>query len=229
MKAVLIKSFQKFSYAVCIVAVIFVGLAFTQIPYWAYYGLAVTEDCLDEDPNYIVVMGGDGMPSPSGLMQTYYGVEKARIYPQAKIILALPYNEFDSSRQLQLMAHEFVIKGIDTNRIIFEPHGFNTRSQVEQIDSIIPNKDLAILVVSSPEHMFRCLASFRKIGFTNVGGQPTFEKPSDEEKLKDKTKDGRKRVRNLALRYNVWSYMQYEITVLREYTAIVYYWLMGWI
>ena len=174
-------------------------------------------------------MGGDGMPSPSGLMRTYYGVENAKKYPKASIILALPYNEYDSTRQLDLMAQEFILKGIDSSRIFFEPKGFNTRSQVEAIEKMVVDKDKPLLVVTSPEHMFRCLATFEKIGFKNVGGNPSFEKPSDEEKLKNKEKDDQTTVRNLALRYNLWSYMQYEIIVLREYAAISYYWLKGWI
>jgi len=229
MKSFLIKCLKRISYFISFSAIVFILLAFTQIPYWAYYHLAVTKDGLKESPEYIVVMGGDGMPSPSGLMRTYFGVEKAKIYPKAKIILALPYNLADSTWQLNLMAHEFVQKGIDTNRILFEPNGFSTRSQVEEIAEIVDDQSKALLVVTSPEHMFRCLAAFRKYGFTKVGGTPTFENPSDEEKLKDKTKDERARIRNLALRYNMWSYMQYEIIVLREYAAISYYWAKGWI
>ena len=229
MKSSLRKLFIRLSYLISTLTFVFVVLSFTQIPYWAYYSLAVTEDGVKENPAYIVVMGGDGMPSPSGLMRTYFGVEKAKIYTDAKIILALPYNDFDSTRQLNLMAHQFVVKGIDTNRILFEPKGFNTRSQVEEIEKMIEDKSQALLIVTSPEHMYRCLASFRKIGFTNVGGTPTFEMPSDEEKLKDKTEDEKARIRYLSLRYNMWSYMQYEIIVLREYAAISYYWIQGWI
>ena len=77
--------------------------------------------------------------------------------------------------------------------------------------------------------MYRSIHSFRKVGFKIVGGSPSFEKPSDEEKLKDETNKDENKVRNLALRYNMWSYMQYEIIVLREYTAIGYYWVKGWI
>ncbi len=207
----------------------FVLLSFTQLPYWAYYHLAVTKDCLSTKPDVIVVMGGDGMPSPSGLMRTYFGIRKAQIYPEAKIILALPYNLTDSTRQLSLMAHQFVQNDIDTNRIQFEPNGFSTHSQAKEIAKLIDDKSQALLIVTSPEHMFRCLATFRKIGFTNVGGTPTFETPSDEEKLKDKSEDEKSRIRHLSLRYNMWSYMQYEIIVLREYAAITYYWFQGWI
>lgn len=220
---------RKISYGISLLTICFVLLSFTQLPYWAYYNLAVTKDCLSSKPDYIIVMGGDGMPSPSGLMRTYFGIRKAQIYPEAKIILALPYNLEDSTRQLNLIAHEFVQKGIDTNRIQFEPNGFSTRSQAVEIDKMIEDKSEALLIVTSPEHMYRCLSTFRKIGFTNVGGTPTFETPSDEEKLKDKSEDKKSRIRHLSLRYNMWSYMQYEIIVLREYTAISYYWFQGWI
>jgi uncharacterized SAM-binding protein YcdF (DUF218 family) len=92
----------------------------------------------------------------------------------------------------------------------------------------LKTKDAPLLVVTSPEHMLRAILTLRKAGFSNVGGVPTFETPINEESL-------RKRVlsddisENVALRYNIWSYMIYEIKVLREYTAISYYWLMEWI
>lgn len=209
-------------------SVVFIALSFTSIPYWAYYGLAATDDQLEVAPGTIVIMGGDGMPSPSGLMRLYNGIEKAIEHPKSKIIIALPYNEFDSTYQLSLMASELVQKGIDTNRIVFAPNGFNTRSQALEIkklaDTLAP-----MLIVSSPEHMYRSIHIFRKVGFKTVGGSPSFEKPSDEEKLKDETDKDETKVRNLALRYNMWSYMQYEIIVMREYTAIAYYRVKGWI
>ena len=229
MKGTVHKWFRAVAFAISLLAVLFVALSFTSLPYWAYFGLASVEDKLDQKPTHIVVMGGDGMPSPSGLMRTYYGIKQAVEHPDAKIILALPYNEDDSTWQLSLMAHEFVIKGIDSSRIIFEPKGFNTQSQAAAIANLISNKTDPVLIVTSPEHTYRCLATFRKVGFSNVGGSPTFEMPSDEEMLKDKTEDEKKRVRNLSLRYNMWSYMQYEIIVMREYCAITYYWLNGWI
>jgi uncharacterized SAM-binding protein YcdF (DUF218 family) len=209
-------------------SVAFIILSFTSLPYWAYYGLAATDDQLELAPSTIVIMGGDGMPSPSGLMRLYNGIEKAVEHPFSKIIIALPYNEFDSTFQLSLMAHELVQKGVDTNRIVFAPNGFNTRSQALEIRELA-DTTAPLLIVSSPEHMYRSIHSFRKVGFQIVGGSPSFEKPSDEERLKDKTDKEDTKVRNLALRYNMWSYMQYEIIVLREYTAIAYYWVKGWI
>ena len=205
-------------------------LAFTDTPYYAYHDLAVRKDTLTTQPDYIVIMGGDGMPSPQGLMRLYHGAEAAMEDSSAKVIIALPYNkgEKDSLRQINLMAEELVLKGIDSNRILFEPWGYNTRTQAVQVSKMIPHSS-PVLIISSPEHMYRALNSFRKVGFEQVGGRAGFEVPSDEEKLKGKKKDQEDEVQNLNLRYNLWSYLQYEIIVAREYAAIAYYWWKDWI
>jgi uncharacterized SAM-binding protein YcdF (DUF218 family) len=111
----------------------FLVLSFTDIPYYAYHQLGETQEELTNTPDLIVVMGGGGMPSPDGLMRTFYAAEVAKKYEQAKIIIALPYSEGDSLYQLRLMANELIVKGIDSLRISFEPLGFSTRSISGQI------------------------------------------------------------------------------------------------
>jgi uncharacterized SAM-binding protein YcdF (DUF218 family) len=86
-----------------------------------------------------------------------------------------------------------------------------------------------VLLITSPEHMYRSIKTFEDVGFTDIAGNATFEKPLDEDKVKGKGKARGKEVENLGFRYNMWSYLQYEIIVLREYTAIAYYKLKGWI
>jgi len=202
-------------------------LSFTDIPYYAYHNLGTGYPKLSKEPNVIVVLGGAGMPSPDGLIRTYYASEAANKYKTAKIIIALPYNEVDSLHQLELMANELIIKGIDSMRIIYEPLGFNTRSQALNIGSMFNNKEqLALLIVTTPEHMYRSIKTFKNVGFVKVGGLPTFEKPIDESKLRDTEKNEGV---NLSFRYNMWSYLNYELLVLREYCAIFYYKLKGWI
>jgi hypothetical protein len=80
--------------------------------------------------------------------------------------------------------------------------------------------------------MYRAVRVFRKAGFVNVGGMPSFEKSIEEEILLKKHKNQKItdiESQQLNLRYNVWNYMKYEITVLREYTALAYYKFRGWI
>jgi len=125
------------------------------------------------------------------------------------------------------MANELIVKGIDPLRIKYEPLGYNTRSQAVNIASMFNNKEqLNLLIITTPEHMYRSIKTFKHVGFPEVGGLPAFEKPIDEGKLKDPDdKEGA----YLAFRYNMWNYLNYELLVLREYCAIIYYRLKGWI
>jgi len=208
-------------------------LSFTDLPYFAYYYLGTSAPELNRPPDLIVVLGGTGMPSPDGLIRTYYAAKAGTEFKNAAVVIALPYteNEKDSLEQIRMMAHELIVKGIDSARIHYEPLGFNTRSQALNILSAYAStkKTLALMIVTSPEHMYRSVKTFQKAGFAHVGGLPTFEKPIDEEKAKDKENAKDRRIKSLSLRYNMWSYLHYELLVLREYTAISYYKIKGWI
>lgn len=206
-------------------------LSFTDIPYFAYHWLGTSNSKILSKPDLIIVLGGSGMPSPDGLIRTYYTAEAAQKYPETEVIIALPYDEEDSLYQLQLMEKEILIKGIDSSRISFEPMGFNTRSQAVNIASKYKNKVgwMSLLIVTSPEHMYRAIKTFKKAGFKKVYGFPTFENPVDPEKVKDKQHAKDVWIKSLTLRYNMWSYLNYELIVMREYCAIAYYKLKGWI
>lgn len=230
-RPVFIKFLIRFFSFIGIISFLFFVLSFTDIPYYAYYNLSVVEEKLPADPDLIVVLGGAGMPSPDGLIRTYYAAEAANKYKTASIIIALPYNEIDSLHQLKLMANELIIRGIDSMRITYEPLGFNTRSQALNIAAMNEKRkdQLSLLLISSPEHIYRSVKTFKKAGFTYVGGTAAFEHPVDEEKIKDKENTTDTRVKSLDLRYNMWSYLHYELLVAREYCAIFYYKLKGWI
>lgn len=204
-------------------------LSFTDIPFYAYYRLASTDAELATKPDVIVILGGSGMPSPDGLIRSYYGASAANKNEDAKIIIALPYSsQPDSLCQLKAMANELVLKGIDSLRIEYEPFGFNTRSQAINIGKMsgVHKSDVSLLIITSPQHMYRAIKTFQKVGFKHVGSLAAFERPVGETNLENKKDRGSV---SLALRYNMWSYLNYEIIVLREYAAIVYYKIKGWI
>jgi uncharacterized SAM-binding protein YcdF (DUF218 family) len=232
LKSKIIKSLRIFFIVLGIFFFSLLILSFTDIPYYAYYNLGMSNSKLETKPDLIVILGGAGMPSPDGLMRTYYGSEEALNYPESKIIIALPKNEGnDSLYQLNLMSHELILKGIDSSRITYEPAGFNTRSQALNIAKKFGNKTghLSVLLITSPEHMYRAVKTFQKAGFNKVAGTCTFETPPEEEMIKDKQNAPDKRVKSLDLRYNMWSYLHYELSVMREYCAIAYYKIKGWI
>jgi uncharacterized SAM-binding protein YcdF (DUF218 family) len=226
-----VKVFNKFIKILGWVSLIGIILSFTDIPFNTYYWLGTCGADLTKKPDYIVLLGGVGMPSPEDLMRIYFTAGAATEVPDSKIIISFPpdtlYKDFSPER---LMAKDLMMRGIDSSRISHEYYGYSTRTQALNIKELIKNNrpdTVAIRIVTSPEHMFRAVRVFRKVGFGYVGGSPAFESAIDEEKLiKGKNKKTEKRLLNL--RYNMWSYLKYEITVIREFCAIGYYKVRGW-
>ena len=217
--------------SITLVAVLF---SFTDYPFWAYHWLGTHNSGLDLAPDVVVIMGGGGMPGTEGLMRCYYAAETARQFPNSSILIAIPADSVRKKDSPELlMAAELILRGIDSSRIRFERNGFNTRTQALNIYKLLGEDaadSLALRIVTSPEHMFRSVAVFRKVGFSKVGGAPSFEEDIREALLVKKTKGSEKKeLHGLSLRYNMWNYLKYEITVLREYCAILYYKFRGWI
>ena len=227
----IIQFFKYILFSLGVVFFLLLILCFTDIPYLAYHALGTKNASLTGKPDVIILLGGSGMPSADGLIRTYYTAEAANKFKNSKIIIALPSNEKDSLGQLKLMARELMLKGIDSIRIFFEPNGYSTYSQALNIAKTFSDKktNIHVLLITSPEHMYRAIHTFKKQGFTNVGGNASFEKPPDEEKIKDNSSKKDLRIKNLSLRYNMWSYLNYEVLVAREYSAIVYYKIKGYI
>lgn len=228
--SILLKTFKTTIFCLGVLALLMIIVSFTSLPYWARYSLGTHNSHYKFQPAFIVMMGGCGMPSEDNLMRLYFTAALANKYQSSEIIIALPYDSLVYDK----MKQELLSKGIDTNRVKFERKGVNTRSQALFISEMIPKKDSGLVIVSSPEHIYRSVLAFRKVGFSNVGGEPTFE--NNLKDVFDYDSDalgGRKYVPNVGegskLRYNLWSYLKLEIICLREYTAISYYYLKDWI
>ena len=198
-----------------------------------YYDLSVSDKKLEDQPGYIVVMSGSGIPSESGLMRTYYASKLAKTFPKTEVIITMPGDTTDTSSACYLMKEELIIRGIKSDRISFENKGTNTRSQAQEVRQMLEGNP-QILVISSPEHMYRSLATFHKIGLTNATGQAAFEQPVEASFLFNDEELGGHTIfpnigNNTQLRYQFWSHLKYQIIVYREYTAIAFYKLKGWI
>ncbi len=210
-------------------------LSFTDLPYLWYHrlGTALQQPQL-KSPDYIVLMGAGGMPGPQSLLRCSYAALVANKYPESQIIIALPADTNDFLQtDHQKMIDEIVMRGIEPNRIISETAGTNTFLQATHIMQIISDKQAELLIITSPEHMYRSILTFRKIGFQQVNGIPAFEGTFDDQLLiSEDQKDNRSYLNAenyLDLRYNMWNYLQYQIIVMRELTAISYYKLRGYI
>jgi len=91
-----------------------------------------------------------------------------------------------------------------------------------------------VVVVTSPENMYRTIKTFKKLNFKFTGGLPAFENAMFVNLEYNHRRVGGKAYvpdvsSSLDLRYNFWNYLKLEITCLRELVAILYYKLNGWI
>jgi len=216
-----------------VVFFIMIILSFTSLPFWMYYHLGASKTSFKKSPDYIVVLGGGGIPSESGLMRTYKTSEVSKNYPDAKIIIALPGDTSDPTSSVNLMKHDIIARGVDSLKIILEPLGLNTRMQALQIMKLINIKS-KILIITSPEHMYRATRVFKTAGMKNTQGDPAFEYAIETALLYDDDRLGGNSYMidigdNTQLRYQFWNHLKYQIIVYREYCAIAYYKLKGWI
>lgn len=212
-------------------------LAFTTVPYYAMYRLAVANVKPVKDPFAVVLLGGAGMPSENGLMRCYYTAEYALRYPKSQVVVVIPGDLADSTDSPQLFANELKIMGVNKERISFEHKGRNTRQQALNLWQRwqLMGTDKQVLLITGPEHMYRAVATFKKAGFTNVTGAPTFESSIGEDMIQfnDKELKGNRNIPAIGhrpqVRYQFWNHLKYEVDVGREVFAIGYYRLKGWI
>jgi uncharacterized SAM-binding protein YcdF (DUF218 family) len=233
--AIVVSFFRRALLLFGFIALIMLFLSFSSIPFWAHYYLGVYGDEFKGNPEVIVILGGSGMPSSEGLMRTYYASFVAEEFKDIPIIIALPGDTLDSSSSVRLMARELIVRGVDSTRIVFENEGTNTRWEALNVKSrFFPNSSPRLLIVSSPSHMYRSVKTFRKVGFDQVGGIASFGRANETNLEFDAQAlggaEGMPDVGgSVSIRYAVWTRLHIQLTVIREYMAIAYYWMMGWI
>jgi len=228
-------------------------LAMTPAPFWIRYHMGMKKAGIHRPPDYIVVLGGGGMPSASGFMRCWYGAQAAGYFTRAKVIVTLPGDTTDSLSSVNQMKYELILRGVKAERILVEDSGINTRDEALKVADLIKrhesgktqnsklkiqylkfNIQYSILLVTSPEHLLRAVLTFKKAGFQKVDGIPTFEKDIETNLAFDARRLGGRRFipdvgKSVVLRYKFWTYLDYETQIAREYVAMGYYWLMGWI
>lgn len=209
-------------------------IALTSAPYRGYHWLGTSQSELSSQPEFIILLGGGGMPSQSNLMRSWYTAQASENFRQAKIIIAMPGNLSDSTSTPQKMKDELVLRGVNAANVIFENEGTNTRSQALNCGRLI-KFSAPLLLVTSPEHMRRAVLSFKKAGFEKVNALPAFENAAEADfSFTDDELGGNKILvpdvgKNINMRYQLWSHLKYEILIVREAFALFYYQLRGWI
>ena len=173
-------------------------------------------------PAYIVVLGGGGIPSESGLMRTYCAATIGTNFPLAKLIVSLPCEGDPETNSVGRMRDELVMRGIPAGSILMEYAGLNTHEQAVGVAQLLGTRALGlpVVVVTSPYHVKRSVLCFRKVGFTNVTGAAAMGIGAEA---------NLSLVGPLDLRYTFWANLHSEIEWIREHVAMLYYRLRGWI
>lgn len=218
-------------------AIIMLVLAFTSLPFWARYNLGVKYRNNDKTANTIVLMGGGGYPSKSILMRMHYTAKLSEVYPNANIVVAIP-GDTSSFVSTTIKTFQGLIENyqIDSTRVTLEPNGVNTRQQALLISDMISQQIVKepLIVVTSTEHVYRAVRAFRKAGIDLTYGQPTLNSTLESNLEYKKDELGGNNIipdvgTSISVRYKFWDYLEYEIQVMREYVAILYYKVKGWI
>ncbi|MBK7967024.1 MAG: YdcF family protein [Bacteroidetes bacterium] len=212
--------------------------AFTTGPYWIYHWLGTSKSEFHFQPECIIIMGGAGYPGESSLIRSYYAAETWKRNPSAKIIITQPAAacvrpELSDAWGIR---KDLIIRGVDSTKVLLEIKGKNTREEGMEVMKIFPGAESKhCVIVTSPEHMRRSILTFKKLGFKQLGGVPTWNAsgPVDLD-YKDSNLGGNKVPLpnvggSLQLRYQFWNHLRYQVICYRELMGLAWYQLRGWI
>lgn len=223
-------------------ALLAAALQFTPLPWRAYAHLATVPAPASGPPTHILVMGGSGIPGPSGLMRTFVAAEAAAQYPGAEIWVAMPLSAGQSGASRAYL-DELRLRGVAGARLRILDGGRNTREQALRLAAQLAGRPgpACLLLVTDPEHIRRSAACIRKVCHAELIARPAFP-VSIEDPLPWRAAEldgsgpapaARAAVpdvgASLRLRYNLWTNLGYTLDVLRETAALLYYRLRGWI
>lgn len=211
--------------------------SFTTGPFWMYYYMGTYQSHYTFTPKYVVIMGGAGYPSESAMIRSYFAAKVANQFPDSKVVITQPAASGVSPEKSDAagIARDLMIRGVDSSRIFLEIHGKNTREEALEVLKITPGAWTApTVIVTAPEHMIRSIQTFRKAGYKQLGGEPTFNVagPVDLD-YKDNDLGGRQLPvpgvgNSIQLRYQFWNHLRYQVICYRELFALLWYKIRGW-
>lgn len=211
----------------CLAAMMIV-LAFTRIPFDVHRWLGMAgKECHGE---HIVVLGGSGMPSGPELLRLHRAAGLAHEDASRRITVIHP----GGPAVLEDMVEELVIRGVGRSRITALNQGENTREQAMVFWQQERSPRTPVILVTAPENMYRSVRAFQRAGHGQVCGAAAWDHAMDHDfAYRHKAIGGKAWTPDVSddpsLRYTFWNYLKLEITCLREFAAIAYYQLNGWI
>lgn len=197
------------------------GLTLSPAPHKALNWLKETPEQSIAPPDYIVVLGGGGIPSESGLMRCYSAAELYEEYPKAQYIVSLPADDDPEKSSVGRMKQELIMRGVPSTQIQMEYKGRNTHEQAVEIAKMLGEEGRltqTTLIVSSPYHLRRALLCFKKQGFVLLRASGATSTGAEADMGA-----------HTNLRYAFWNNLHLGIDIIREGIALQVYKLKGWI
>ena len=187
-----------------------------------------------EEPEWIVILGGSGLPSTSTLLRTYYGAQCALAHPRARCVVALPAHGEPGESAVGRMRDELILRGVDRRRIVMETEGRNTHEQAVNVARLLgpAGRRRRVILVSSPYHLRRAWLCFRHEGFEQLGVLPAHSTGSEAAyRRAAEAWSGMPGMRGFAarMRYGFWSNLIAEVWIMRECLGLGVYKLSGWL
>ena len=170
------------------------------------------------DPDWIIILGGGGIPSESGLIRCFYGAEAWKETSSATCIVSLSADENPEESSVGLMKQELLIRGVPASHIDMEWKAVNTRQQAHFIADAYGDafRTGQVMIVSSPFHLRRAVMCFEKAGCRNLGLRSASSIGTEAEMGP-----------GIFFRYRLWSLLEDQVRIVRELVAIGWYSLKG--
>ncbi|HEY8240123.1 MAG TPA: YdcF family protein, partial [Kiritimatiellia bacterium] len=167
-------------------------------------------------------------------MRSYQAAALAHQHPTALVFIAMPEEADEQASSTRRMFEELVLRGVPQARLMLEGKGRNTREQAVNIRTMLGpvTNQPALLIVTSPDHMKRSLLTFRKAGFTRAHGEAAYDVAVNADLRYDVDTFGLGTAgvgQSLVVRYQFWNNLMIEARVVREFFALAYYRMNGWI
>lgn len=200
--------------------ILFLLVGFLGLPKAWVMWMTGGDSALPPGYRYVVVMGGAGIPSESGLIRTYHGAALAAGKKGVTCVVALPCDIAPERGSVGKMRNELVLRGVSPRSVVMEYRGINTHEQAVNIAHLLGPASLtdSVVVVTSPLHIRRSVMCFRHEGFRNITG---FAATSGDVEADIGS--------HTLLRYSFWGNLAAGLGVLREGMALGQYWVKGWI
>lgn len=210
---------RRLAHAVGVATLLWMAVCLSPLPMEAYKWLGKAPVVINpEEPDVIVVLGGGGIPSESGLIRCYEGAVAARKHPRARVIVSLPADGDPETTSVGRMRDELVMRGVDRERILLETRARNTREQALRVAGMLEHSSpRSVMVITSEYHVRRSVLAFRRAGLPTVGRKAAVIGPEADMGS------------NLRLRYAFWHNLSNGVNLARELVALAVYKARGWI